>query len=367
VSIPFYDFDKLHNQKLKDKIKTRFSEIIDNNNFIEGKYNTSFENEFAKMQQAKHCLLVANGTDALEISLIASGVKQNEKVGIPGITFFATAEAVINIGAIPVLIDVFPETGLMDPESLNRIIKKHDLKAIIPVHIYGLPAPILKLEKICFQNNIKIIEDGAQASGTMLSSGPVGSSSNLTTFSFYPTKNLSAFGDAGAILTQSDEMASLIKSIRNHGRGSDGLIGRNSRCDHLQAAVLHLKLETISDLNSKRKEKAKQYHQELSSLNIKLLPKKFLDSSSWHLYPILLSNKEIRDELHSYLKQSSISNVIYYQKSMAQETALSELEGEFEQSNIFSSKVLCLPIHPFIEVAEIKHITGCVKSYLENH
>jgi dTDP-4-amino-4,6-dideoxygalactose transaminase len=262
MNVSFYDFPNLHNADFKAEILNRYKEIIDNNAFIEGQYNHSFEKKFAELQQTKHCLLVANGTDAIEIALLAEGIKAGDLVGVTSISFFATAEAVINVGATPVFIDVEPETGLICPESLKRVLSQHKLNAIIPVHIYGMPAAIAELETICKPKNIKIIEDGAQSQGGFYANGkPIGSSQNLVTYSFYPTKNLGAFGDAGAILTQDDKMADTIKSIRNHGRSPNGhtIIGRNSRCDHFQAAVLDLKMDKIEQQNIDRKTIAKKY------------------------------------------------------------------------------------------------------------
>ncbi|MCO4794495.1 MAG: DegT/DnrJ/EryC1/StrS family aminotransferase, partial [Bacteriovoracaceae bacterium] len=264
--VPFYDFQKLHNPEFQTKIKERFSEIIDQNGFVEGRFNHSFEERFAKLQKAKHCLLVANGTDALEISLLAYGLEPGDRVAVAGITFYASGEAVLNMGMIPVYVDVDPKSGLMCPESLERVVDKYEIKAVMPVHIYGLPADMKAIDEICHSRNIPVIEDAAQAQGGYTYTGPVGSGKNLVTFSFYPTKNLAAFGDAGAILTDDDELAEIIKTIRNHGRSSLEMMGRNSRCDHLQAAVLDLKLDSIEEQNQSRKKIASMYHQALKDL-----------------------------------------------------------------------------------------------------
>ena len=142
--IGLHDFNTLHDQEFRNRVLEIYSEIFEKNAFVEGEYNAIFESGFAKMQGSKHCLLVANGTDALEISLLAHGIKPGDKVGVPGITFYATGEAVLNVGATPVLIDVLP-SGLICPDSTQRMIQKHDLKAVIPVHIYGLPADIITI------------------------------------------------------------------------------------------------------------------------------------------------------------------------------------------------------------------------------
>ncbi len=359
MSLSFYDFNSLHPLNFKEEILLRFKEILDENSFIEGKYNILFEQEFAKMQKAKHALLVANGTDALEISLSILGIKKGDKVGIPGITFYATAEAVLNVGATPVFIDV-DDNGLMDPNSLKRVMEKHNLSAVMPVHIYGLPAPISELKKVA--GKIPIIEDAAQAQGTFTTEGPVGSSGNLVTFSFYPTKNLAAFGDAGAILTGDDELAQKIKSFRNHGRGSE-IFGRNSRCDHMQAAVLQLKLCRIEKQNENRKKLAGLYHNALKGLEIKLLPEKFLNLSSWHLYPIRLKNKEERITLGEYLKSKGIATAPFYERSMSQEQALMGFEGERAKAENFAGTVLCLPIGPYLKEEDINFVASAIADF----
>ncbi len=367
-NISFYNFHDLHNHEFQEKINHRFRKIIENNSFIEGPYNHSFEEKFSKLQQCQHTLLVANGTDALEISLLACNIKAKDKVAVPGITFYATAEAILNVGAIPVFIDVSKDTGLIDPQSLRRILNQYDIKAVMPVHIYGLPAPMKEINQICQEKNIPIIEDAAQAQGTMTHTGPVGSGPNLTTFSFYPTKNLSAFGDAGAILTSDLEMMEKIKTIRNHGRGPLELLGRNSRCDHLQAAVLDLKLDKVSQLNQARKDAASLYHSTLKNLSlteVALIPDDFLKTSSWHLYPIQLESIEIRKQLGEHLKSQHIGHAPFYEKALHQEKVLNQFSGETANAEGFAGRTICLPINPFIKKSELGEIIGSIKSFFK--
>ena len=364
MGVPFYNFTQLHHENFRIEAKRIIGDIIDNGQFIEGDFNRKFEADFAKMQNSKHCLLVANGTDAIEISLQVAGVEHGDYVGVPGITFYATAEAVLNIGAKPVHIDVDPETGLMCPKSLKRVSEKVNLKAIVPVHIYGLPAPMEDIEKVCHNKNIQIVEDAAQAQGAFFSEGkPIGSTNNLATFSFYPTKNLSAFGDAGCILSQSDEQAEKIKVIRNHGRGDDHQLGRNSRCDHIQAAMIYLKLKEISKLNQSRKNIATKYHQRFEG-KVKILPSKFLSLSSWHLYPIQLESKDQREKLQHFLKDKSIGSAPFYEKTLNQESVLKDCPGEYKNAENFAGKTLCLPIHPFVTDTQIETVTSEVINFL---
>ena len=364
MSIPFYNFESLHDSSFQKAAMERISKIVSDGSFVEGEYNTKFENEFAKLQGSKHCLLVGNGTDALEISLLSSGIGHGDKVGVPGITFYASAEAVLNIGAIPVLIDVEYDTGLISIDSLKRIISDHNLKAVMPVHIYGLPANIDEINKLAVAHNFSVIEDAAQAQGALLESGPMGSSGNLTTFSFYPTKNLSAFGDAGCILTNSDEHAKTIRAIRNHGRDNDERLGRNSRCDHIQAAILHLKLEKISEYNDQRKKVASLYHQELEGVQVGMLDKKYIKTSSWHLYPIQLKDRAQANSLIEHLKTKDIGNTSFYDKALSGENTLKHLEGEKTEAERKAGGTVCLPIHPFLTNDEVKFVANEVKAFL---
>lgn len=364
MSVPFYNFTELHHEDFKNKIKDRINHIIDNNAFIEGEYNTMFEKEFANKQKAKHCLLVANGTDALEIALKVYGVQPGDKVGVPGITFYASAEAVINIGATPVWVDVNPHTGLICADSLEKTHKSYKLKAVMPVHIYGLPAPMSEINEYCYENGISIVEDAAQAQGALYHNGePVGSFDNLTTFSFYPTKNLSAFGDAGCILTQNDELARQIVVERNHGRGDEKAMGRNSRCDHIQAAVLHLKLEEIDRYNSMRKQVATYYHDHLEDTPLQLLSREYLDLSSWHLYPVQLPDVATRKSLSQFLKENNIGHTPFYERSMAQEGGLSHFEGLSQNADQFAGRTLCLPMNPFVTQEDVEFVGNAVRKF----
>ncbi len=365
MSINLYDFPSLHPESFQKELSQRFSLILKEGSFIEGPYNQLFQEEFASMQQAKFCQLVGNGTDALEISLLALGIKRGDKVGVPAITFFASAEAILNIGAIPVLIDIDPETALISPASLEKNLVTHDLKAIMPVHIFGLPAPMKELEQICQKHHIYILEDAAQAHGAFYidSKKPIGSRNNLTTFSFYPTKNLSACGDAGAILCPKAQLESRIAEIKNHGRGSKEILGRNSRCDHMQAATLHLKLPAIEQQNAKRKLIAKKYHHAFQDIELELLPEIYLDHSSFHLYPVRLETPEKRFALADHLKADGIGSANFYDYCLSELPVLKEAPGDIPNALSLRGRFLCLPIHPFLDDRDVAKVVHSVKTF----
>lgn len=369
MAVGFYNFKELHNEKLQKDILERFSEIVGSNAFVEGKYNASFEEAFGKYTGAHKMLLTANGTDSLEIGLQAFDVGPGDKVAISAISFFATAECVVNRGATPIFVDVDENTGLMDPASLERVLDKHpDVKAVIPVHIYGLPAPIEAIETICNPKGIGIVEDGAQSHGGKYENGNmIGSSNNLVTYSFYPTKNLGAFGDAGAITAPNDEMAEKIKSIRNHGRSPEGhcLFGRNSRCDSLQAAVLDLKMKDFPAQNENRKAIAKKYFEALGGTELKLVPEKYLDISSWHLFPVRLATKEQKYALKAFLDEKKIGSALFYEKAMPEEMPCMNTEGEKAKALDFAAQTLCLPMNPFVTDEEIAEVAEAVREFFK--
>ncbi len=371
MAIGFYNFSRLHDEELQTAIMSRFGEIVSKNAFVEGEYNKKFEERFAKMQQAKHCDLVANGTDALEIALQAYGVGKGDLVAISAISFYATAECVYNVGATPVFVDVIPETGLICPNSLERTIEKYpEVKAVICVHIYGMAADIEALNRVCGPKGIKIVEDGAQAAGGFYTNGkPIGSSGNLVTYSFYPTKNLGAFGDAGAILCNDDTLSEEIQSIRNHGRSPNGhkLIGRNSRCDHLQAAVLELKLDKYDEQNENRKNIAAWYFEELKgTAGLELVPQSYTKTSSWHLFPVRLETQEKKYALKEFLGAKSIGSALFYEKAMPEEAPLKDVPGEKENAITFAHKTICLPMHPFLTREDVKLVSDTVKEFLNS-
>ena len=366
MGVSFYNFTDLHHENFKQTVKERIGKIIDSNAFVEGEFNHAFEKEFAEKQKTNHCLLVANGTDALEIALKVSGIKYGDKVGVPGITFYASAEAVLNVGATPVWIDVNPQSGTMCPDSLKRVHQKHQLSAVMPVHIYGLPCDMEAINSFCQKENLPVIEDAAQAQGTFYENGgPVGDSPNLITFSFYPTKNLSAFGDAGCILTKDDELAKKIIVERNHGRGDEKAMGRNSRCDHMQAAVLHAKLQEIDQFNDQRKKVAEKYGKALADLPVKVLPEKYICLSSWHLYPVQIESVETRVRLMEFLRSQEIGCTPFYEKTMSQDPALQGFHGEDENAKDFAGRTLCLPIHPFITDQEIEEVVTKMTAFFQ--
>lgn len=372
MNVSFYDFVSLHHSEFQQKVMESFQKIVSSGQFIEGEYNTAFEKEFASYHQRKHALLVANGTDALELSLRAQGISHGDKVAVPAVTFYATAEAVYSEKAEVVLVDI-DETGQMDPFSLERVLKQHpEIKSIMPVHLYGIPAPIEEFEKVIEKSgrNISIVEDGAQAFGGLYSGEKykgkrLGSSPHLHTFSFYPTKNLGAAGDAGAILVDDEEMMLKLKALRNHGRGvEEKIFGRNSRCDHLQAAFLYHKWQEVEKFQQQRKEVAHQYQELLGGISsIQVVARNFMETSSFHLFPILTKDGKEKIALRDFLQEKKISTSLFYEHSLAHEMPLKGVKGEYAFADKFCQRVLCLPIHPFLTKEQLDYVASSLRSF----
>jgi dTDP-4-amino-4,6-dideoxygalactose transaminase len=243
MKIPFVDL-KAQYLTVKDDLDAAILKVVSDTAFVSGRYATVFEGAFAEYIGVENCVAVGNGTDALEIALQAIGVELGDEVIVPANTFIATAEGVSNIGAKPVFVDVDPKTYNIDPAKVEEKITSRT-KAVIPVHLYGLPAEMDAVMDIARRHDLKVLEDCAQAHGATYKERKVGTFGDVATFSFYPSKNLGAFGDAGAIVTNDKEVAERARLIANHGQISKNrhtIIGRNSRMDGIQGAVLSVKL-----------------------------------------------------------------------------------------------------------------------------
>lgn len=371
--INFYEFSKLHHGELKKKWLEAMEEIFTKNSFIEGPANFALEKKLSEFFQTKYCSLVANGTDALEIALQSLDLPPKSFVALPTVSFYASAEAICNAGHIPLFIEVDSQ-GLMDIDHLEKALELYPIKAVMPVHLFGLPVDTAKITQLCRSLGVSIIEDAAQAFGTLLPSthSPLGSSGNILCLSFYPTKNLGAFGDAGAILYSEEEIHSRILSLRNHGRSPNGyaLLGRNSRCDHIQATTLLLKFEESLELNKKRREIACLYHEFLAPLvsrGLELIPKEFLPTSSWHLYPLKLPQGTNKQQVLEKLKSHSIGAVgHYYAAPLPKEKTLENflVFPKLGPSCDFTQRVICLPMHPYLTLEQIKFTCEALASCL---
>jgi dTDP-4-amino-4,6-dideoxygalactose transaminase len=377
MNIPFVDL-KAQYESIKNEIDSAISEVISKSAFVGGPYVESFEKAFASFCNAKHCVGVGNGTDALFIALKTLGIGQGDEVIVPANSFIATSEAVSLTGAWVVFVDINPRTYNMDPNKLEDCIKSryalcsmrsaNRLKAIIPVHLYGQPADVDPILDIARKFNLKVVEDAAQAHGALYKGKPVGSLGDMACFSFYPGKNLGAYGDGGAIVTNDDELAVKARMFANHGRidkYDHELEGVNSRLDGLQAAILYVKLKHLPQWNEKRRKNAYLYNEHLSNLAL-ITPREIVDVKPvYHLYVVRV-DKEIRKPLIDYLKTLGISTGIHYPIALPNLKAYAYLNHnghEFPEATKAAQEILSLPMFPELEESQIEYTADKTKEF----
>lgn len=342
---------------LKTEIDEKLQMCLTQSLFIGGNYVRDFETAFASFCGVKHCIGASNGTTALEVALRSAGVGYGDEVVTVANTFFATAEAIVNVGAVPVFAEVCKASGLLDLELLPAYIS-NKTKAVIPVHLFGHLVDVRKLNDILGNRDIKVIEDAAQAHGARAQWGAPGQMSWAAAFSFYPGKNLGAFGDGGAIITNDDSRGELLKKMVDHGRISKyehEIVGTNARLDTLQAAVLSVKLASLSKWNHRRLEVATQYYEVLRGFNFQVLKNELFEESAWHLFAIRVNN---RDKTLNHLKMNGIEAGIHYPIPLHKQPALASRYHEISLpvTEELCSQIISLPLHPFLEESEVAKV-----------
>jgi dTDP-4-amino-4,6-dideoxygalactose transaminase len=360
---------------LKDEIDKGILNVIESASFIQGKEVKELEEKLAAYVGVKHCVTCANGTDALQIALMTWGIGEGDVVFVPDFTFFSSGEVVSSVGATPIFVDVERDTFNISPIALRNMITKvisngGKPRVIIAVDLFGQPANYVELRKIADEYGLLILEDGAQGFGGSINEKKACSFGDISTTSFFPAKPLGCYGDGGAIFTDNDEWASLIRSYCVHGKGSskyDNIrIGMNSRLDTIQAAVLLAKLDQFINYEMKKmQEIAAWYTKELEGVVQTPIIKQGYESS-WAQYSILLKDAIERESLMKYMKNKGIPIAIYYQKPMHKQTAF-KFGGndiDYPVTNMLVDVVLSLPIHPYIEIDEINYIIESIKGAL---
>ena len=368
MNIPLVDLKRQY-QSIKTAIQVKLNHCLENTAFIGGNELIVFEENFAKFCETKYCIGCGNGTDALEIALQALGIGKNDEVIVPANSFIATAESVKTNGANVVFCDIDANSYNIDVAKIEQLITKNT-KAIIAVHLYGRPADLPKLCEIAHKHNLFLIEDAAQAQGATCNGQKIGSFGTISTFSFYPGKNLGAYGDAGAIVTNDENLFLQCKKIANHGRFrakyEHEIIGRNSRLDAMQAAVLNVKLPYLESWNKKRRQIADLYHKLLANEKNIVLPKdeKHLNSV-YHLYVIRVEAAK-RKNLQAFLKEKGIATGIHYPVSLPLLAAFAykkHQKQDFPIANTYMNEVLSLPIFPELSDEEVRYISAAIIAF----
>ena len=362
--IPFVDL-KAQYDSIKDEIDEAIQNVLNTTSFIMGEELKKFEEEFAQFCDVKYAIGVANGSDALILALKACGIGKGDEVITVPHTFIATTEAISNVGGKVVFVDIDPKTFTIDVSKIEEKITGKT-KAIIPVHLYGQPAdmdPIIELAK---KHNLKIIEDAAQAHGAEYKGKKVGSIGEVGCFSFYPGKNLGAYGDAGMVTTDNDEIAEKVKLLRNHGRITKKyeheIEGYSSRLDNLQAAILRVKLRHLNKWNESRRENAKKYNELLNNIGGITTP--YEADYAKHVYHLYVIKTEGRDKLREELKFKGISTGIHYPIPLHLQPAYNYLgykRGDFSVTEEYSQKILSLPMFAELTDDQIEEIVDIIK------
>jgi len=365
---------KTQYQHLKQRIDSRIQKVLDHGKYIMGPEVNEFEEMLAEYVGVKHVISCANGTDALTLSLMTLDIKAGDAVLCPSFTYFATAEAIAQLGATPVFVDSDKKTFNICTIDLELQIKntlkkgEFNLKAIIAVDLFGLAADYPELERIAKRYNLKLIEDAAQGFGSEIKGKRAGSFGDIATTSFFPAKPLGCYGDGGAVLTDNSEYAELLRSYRVHGKGSDKYdnirVGLNSRLDTIQAAILIEKLAIFPDELKKRIDIADNYTKALTdNFTTPFVPESYL--SSWAQYTIIDEN---RNRYLEQLQQYDIPSMVYYRTGMHQQTAFAALGyqlGDFPVAESLSAKVFSLPMHPYLDGNEQNLIISALQAAVD--
>lgn len=365
-NIPFVDLKRQY-LTIKDEIDDIISKVLSDTAFVGGPYLKSFEKTFADFCNVKYCIGVGNGTDALFIALKALNIGTGDEVITAANTFVATSEAITMSGAKPVFVDINPKTYNIDTEKIEEKITSKT-KGIIPVHLYGQPADMDPILDIAKKYNLNVIEDAAQAHGATYKGRIIGSIGDIACFSFYPGKNLGAYGDGGAIVTNNDELAIKARMIANHGRidkYDHEFEGVNSRLDGLQAAILEIKLKHLPKWTEYRRRNAYLYNEHLKASNF-ITPSETDDVKAvYHLYVIRGTNGQ-RSEFQSYLKSKGISTGIHYPIALPNLKAyryLNHQADDFPEATKVSQEILSLPMFPELEKSQIEYIVKSINKF----
>ncbi len=387
MQIPLINLKKQY-ETIKEEADKKVLEVLSGAQYIMGTDVKEFEKEFSEYLGARHSISVGNGTDALTISLKALGIGEGDEVITTPWTFFATAESISFVGAIPIFVDVELDTYNIDPAKIEEKITSRT-KAIMPVHIFGQSCDMDAINKIAKEHGLKVIEDACQAVGSKYKGKMAGALSDIACFSFFPTKNLGCAGDGGMIVTDDDNLATVCRALRTHGSGENGqkaynilynagddvdgeydgdntvynplkyynyLIGQNSRLDELQAAILRIKLKELDKWNDARRENAKFYNKKLRETKL-VIPLE--DKDVKHVYHLYILQSENRSELVNYLKEQGVATGVYYPVPLHLQKAYKDLRykiGDLPNAEYLSHRTFAIPIFAELTDEEKEYI-----------
>ena len=360
--------------KIKPQVDQAINDVLSSTQFINGEHVKSFQNELAAYLGVKHVITCANGTDALQISMMALGLNPGDEIITPSFTYIATTEVIGLLGLKPVFVDCDPENFNISIAEVEKAITKKT-KAIVPVHLFGQSSDMKSIMNLAKKYNLFVIEDNAQAIGSDYlgfdqpqKTGTIG---NIGCTSFFPSKNLGCFGDGGAMMTNDDELAKKLRMIANHGQSKryyHDIVGCNSRLDNIQAAVLRIKLKELDQYILNRQRAANYYDQNLKDLDQLTLPYRNLDSNHvYHQYTLKLDESILRDELIQYLADKNIPAMVYYPVPAHRQKMFSKIPnsyGNMKVTNWLSSRVFSLPMHTELSSLQQDYIIENIYNFL---
>jgi dTDP-4-amino-4,6-dideoxygalactose transaminase len=364
MQVPFVDL-KAQYQTIKPEVDQAIQNVVSNTAFILGKAVSDFEKDFASYCEVKHCIGVNSGTSALILTLHALGIGEKDEVITSANTFIATAEAISLVGATPVFVDVEEKSYNLDPTQLKKATTKKT-KAIIPVHLYGQPADMDPILKIAQEKGISVIEDACQAHGALYNGKKTGGWGVMGGFSFYPGKNLGAYGEGGAVATNDDKLAEKIRMLRDHGSSKKyyhEYVGNNSRLEGIQGAVLAVKLKHLDKWNDGRRRNADLYRKYLEGTSVKLPVEMPYAKHVYHLFVVRVKNRE---KLIDFLKSKGISTGIHYPIPNHLQNAYKFLgykKGDFPVTEGCMDEILSLPMFAELTEEQIKYTADCIKEF----
>lgn len=364
-------------QKIHTLINNSIEGVIKSTAFINGPEVKNFQKSLENYLNAKHVIPCGNGTDALQISLMSLCLRPGDEIITSDFTFIATSEVIAFLGLKPVFVDVEPGSFNISPDSIKKSLSPKT-KVIVPVHLFGQCANMDEILNIAKENNLFVIEDTAQALGAEYSfsdgtKARAGTMGDIGTVSFFPSKNLGAYGDGGAIITNNDDLATKIRSIGNHGmekRYYHNRIGVNSRLDSIQAAILNVKLKYLDEYNQSRQKAAAFYDKAFRNLDGITIPRR--TNSSTHIFHqyTLTTEPELRDPLNAWLAQKGIPSMIYYPVPLHQQKVFSNYgynNKKFQVTGSLSRRVISLPMHTELDKEQLDYIVSHIITFLNNH
>lgn len=366
MNVPILDLTRVH-RRIAPQLEERWQRVLSESSYILGPEVKEFEAAFARYVGVEACTGLANGTDALVLALRALGLKPGDEVIVPSFSFFATAEAVLLLGGVPVFADVDPETLNLDPGDAAGKVTERTV-GLLPVHLYGRPFDVDAVQALCEKRGLWMIEDAAQAQGAAWKGKRVGGFGSLAAWSFYPTKNLGCFGDGGAVTGADADLVKRVFLLANHGqtgRYHHVEVGTNSRLDSLQAAVLNCRMAFLEEDNARRRELACRYHGAFAGVgDIRLIPDREGVVSVYHQYTIRTAR---RDELMEHLKSKGIASAVHYPSPLHHQPVMQGMPGvdpgALPVSTAAAREVLCLPIFPELTNEEHERVCAGVREF----